>query len=170
MVSFSPTRYLRAGFFILKIALAAILLAASGWITWAISISGSTIRSDIALSVPNHAFPHLGEPPLRVAVISDLHVDDSPENYNALHALVEDVLESEPDFILLLGDYTQHPDSITSLSQHAYRVGELLGGLSRIPTIAVLGNYENWSAPGLWAYSIAANGIRVLNGDVDRIW
>lgn len=153
----------------MKIALVAVLLAASVWITWAISLAGSTIRSDIELSVPNHAFPHTGEPPLRVAVISDLHVDDSPENYNALHALVEGVLESEPDFILLLGDYTQHRDSITSLSQHAERVGELLGGLSRIPTIAVLGNYENWSAPGLWAYTIAANGITVLRNEVALI-
>ena len=150
----------------LKISLATVLVATAGWIAWSISTSGSVTRADVALSVPNHAFPHPHEAPLRVAVISDLHVDDSPKNYSALRLLVEDVLESQPDFILLLGDYTQHPDSIASLSQHADRVGERLGGLSRIPTIAVLGNYENWSAPGLWAHSLTTNGIKVLRNEV----
>ena len=152
-----------------KIVLATILVATVGWVGWSISTSGSVVRADVALLVPNHAFPHPDETPLKVAVISDLHVDDSPENYSALRLVVADVLESQPDFILLLGDYTQHPDSISSLSQHADRVGERLGELSRIPTIAVLGNYENWSAPGLWAHSLTANGIRVLRNEVAMI-
>lgn len=169
MDSFPSAGHLLAGFFILKIALAAVLLAFCGWIAWAINVSGSTIRDDIALSVPNHAFPHPGETPLRVAVISDLHVADSAQSYDALRTLVQDVLESEPSFILLLGDYTEHPDSIASLSQHAARVGELLGQMSHVPTIAVLGNYENWSAPGLWTHSLIANGIRVLRNEVALI-
>ena len=169
MDSFPSAGHPLAGFFILKIALAAVLLAFCGWIAWAISVSGSTVRDDIALSVPNHAFPHPGETPLRVAVISDLHVADSIESYGALRRLVQDILASEPSFILLLGDYTRHPDSVSSLSQHASRVGELLGQLSRVPTIAVLGNYENWSAPGLWTHSLTANGIRVLRNEVALI-
>lgn len=153
----------------LKIVSATVVVATAGWIAWSISTSSAVVRADIALSVPNHAFPHPDETPIRVAVISDLHIDDSPKNYSALRLLVEDVLESQPDFVLLLGDYTEHPDSITSLSQHSDRVGALLGGLSHIPTIAVLGNYENWSAPGLWAYSLTANGIRVLRNEVALI-
>ena len=133
--SFPSAGHPLAGFFILKIALAAVLLAFCGWIAWAISVSGSTVRDDIALSVPNHAFPHPGETPLRVAVISDLHVADSIESYGALRRLVQDILASEPSFILLLGDYTRHPDSVSSLSQHASRVGELLGQLSRVPRV-----------------------------------
>lgn len=149
----------------LKIALTTVLVATCCWIAWAISASSSVIRADIQLVVPNHAFPHPDAVPLRLAIISDLHADDTSENYSALGLLVEDVLESKPDFILLLGDYTQHPDSITSLSQHASAVGKLLSGFARIPTVAVLGNYENWSSPGLWSHALTDNGIKVLRNE-----
>lgn len=150
---------------ILKIALTTVLVATCCWIAWAISASGSVIRADVQLVVPNHAFPHATETPLRLAVISDLHADDSQASYDKIQVLADQVTKSQPDFILLLGDYTQHPDSITSLSQHASAVGKLLSGFARIPTVAVLGNYENWSSPGLWSHALTDNGIKVLRNE-----
>ena len=122
-------------------------------------------RTDTTLVVPNHAFPHATETSLKLAVISDLHANDSQASYNKNQPLVDQVAESQPDFILLLGDYTQHPDSINSLSQHASAVGKLLAGFAHIPTLAVLGNYENWSSPGLWSHALTDNGIRVLRNE-----
>jgi len=149
-----------------KASLIGLLSAGLVLIAWTAITHGTMKRTDTVLVVPNHAFPHSTDTPLKLAVISDLHADESQASYDKIQRLVDQVTESQPDFILLLGDYTQHPDSISSLSQHADRVGERLGELSHIPTIAVLGNYENWSAPGLWAHSLNANGIKVLRNEV----
>ncbi|MDA9625511.1 metallophosphoesterase [Luminiphilus sp.] len=153
----------------LKVILIGFVSAALGLLVWTVISYGKVERFDTALVVPNHAFPHATEAPLKLAVISDIHADDSPASYDKLQLLVDQVLESQPDFILLLGDYTQTPDSITSLSQHADTVGQLLGGFAQIPTVAVLGNYENWSSPGLWSHALTDNGIKVLRNEVALI-
>jgi len=134
-------------------------------LTWTAISHGTMVRNDTTLVVPNHTFPHRTETPLRLAVISDLHAGDSQASYDKIQLLVDQVAESQPDFILLLGDYTQHPDSITSLSEHASAVGKLLAGIAHIPTVAVLGNYENWSSPGLWSHALTDNGIKVLRNE-----
>ena len=153
----------------LKVILIGFVSAALGLLVWTVISHGKVERVDTALVVPNHAFPDSTEAPLKLAVISDIHADDSPASYDRLQLLVDQVLESQPDFILLLGDYTQTPDSITSLSQHADTVGQLLGGFAQIPTVAVLGNYENWSSPGLWSHTLTDNGIKVLRNEVALI-
>lgn len=152
-----------------KATLIGLVSAGLALLVWTAISHGTMARLDTALVVPNHAFPHATQTPLKLAVISDLHADESPDGYKKIRLLVDQVVKSQPNFILLLGDYTQHPDSITSLSQHASAVGELLAGFARIPTVAVLGNYENWSAPGLWAHSLTDNGIRVLRNEVALI-
>jgi hypothetical protein len=134
-------------------------------LAWTAISHGDVERADTTLVVPNHAFPHATEAPLKLAVISDLHAEDSQASYDKIQLLVDQVAESQPDFILLLGDYTQHPDSINSLSQHASAVGKLLSGFTHIPTVAVLGNYENWSSPGLWSHALTDNGIKVLRNE-----
>ena len=149
----------------LKVTLVGLVSLTLVLLAWTAITHGTMARADTALMVPNHAFPHAPKTPLKLAVISDLHADDSQASYNKIQLLVDQVTESQPDFILLLGDYTQHPDSITSLSQHASAVGKLLAGFAHIPTLAVLGNYENWSSPGLWSHALTDNGIKVLRNE-----
>ena len=106
---------------------------------------------------------------LRLAIISDLHIDDSESSYAQLQVLVEDVLKSAPQVILLLGDYTQSPRSIRNLAQHRIAVTELLGGFNSVPTISVLGNYENWSEPSRWSQAFTDAGINLLENEVLKL-
>lgn len=106
---------------------------------------------------------------LRVAVISDLHISNAEAAFLRLDSLVAAVVQSAPDLVLLLGDYTQHPDEIPNIGQHRAEVAKRLSPLSVIPTLAVLGNYETWSNAGAWQRALSAQSITVLQNEVQTV-
>jgi len=77
--------------------------------------------------------------PLKIAFLSDLHIRNSTSQFAKLNSIINTVKESEPDVILLGGDYTGEDAMSTQIFRE-----ELLSGLSRLtgiaPTYAVLGN------------------------------
>ncbi len=103
---------------------------------------------------------------LRVAVLSDLHLDDTEEDYAALESLIGNVMAEKPDLVMLLGDYTQHPKDITNIGAHRTRLIATLEALTAIPTFAVLGNYETWSEPDRWRAEFTRSKITLLHNDV----
>ena len=127
------------------------------------------VRVDTLLLVPGGFASGLVQAPLEIAIISDLHVAETSNSYRDVEKLVQDVLISEPDFILLLGDYTASPDSVEGLVEHRRQVASILGELSKVPSLAVLGNYESWSEPSLWAHELVEAGLIVLQNEVVRI-
>ena len=117
------------------------------------------ITSDAIWSTPRHQ-------DLRVAVLSDLHLDDTEEDYAALESLIGDVMAEKPDLVMLLGDYTQHPRDIANIDAHRTRLIATLEALATIPTFAVLGNYETWSEPDRWRGEFNRSKITLLHNDV----
>ena len=104
-------------------------------------------------------FPPRHRTSLKLAVISDLHADDSQTSYNKIQLLVDQVTESQPDFILLLGDYTQHPDSINS-EPACQRIEEIACWIcphtnARVPGIMRIGH------PRTVVTALTDNGIKV---------
>jgi uncharacterized protein len=129
----------------------------------------SPVKADVSLLAPYGFAPGLVQASVELAIISDLHIADTSNSYRDLEKLVQDVLISEPDFILLLGDYTASPDSVADLVEHRRQVASILGELSKIPSLAVLGNYESWSEPSLWAHELVEAGLIVLQNEVLKI-
>ncbi len=90
------------------------------------------------LAVSSHTLgtPLPGRDPLRLAVITDLHLQEVSELHHALAAAVHD---ANPDAILLVGDSIDHLDSFSLLSDF----------LQLLPPagirVASLGNWEYWS-------------------------
>jgi len=107
---------------------------------------------------------------IRMAVIGDLHVHDTPEAYKDLETLVTAVITEKPDLIVLLGDYTSHPDAVNDLNLHRQKIAERLEPLTKRPVAAVLGNYETWSDALAWEKSLADTGIRVLTNRVSQLF
>ena len=149
---------------IIKYALMMTLII--GFISLKIRADLEVIRTDIFLTSHDSSFLNGKEQTVKLAIVSDLHIHNSEKSYSDLSTLVQEVLASTPDFILLLGDYTQLPSSIDDLSQHRMRVSKILGELDKVPTLAVLGNYENWSEPRRWSASLNDQGIDVLENEV----
>lgn len=152
-----------------KILFVACLLTFGGLEALTVRDNTSPVKRDVSL-LPSDGFAAgLGQIPIELAIISDLHIAEASSSYRDLEALVQDVLMSEPDFILLLGDYSASVHSVDNLEKHRRRIASILGGLSKIPSLAVLGNYESWSEPNLWAQVLTEAGLIVLQNDVVKI-
>ena len=67
------------------------------------------LRSEMnrqVLEIPDAIYSEFREEELEVAIIGDMHVGDETADYNRLSLMLEKVVRSKPDLVLLLGDYT----------------------------------------------------------------
>lgn len=106
---------------------------------------------------------------LSVAVISDLHLSEEESDFEALASLVTEVLNSEADLVLLLGDYTVRHKELTDPPAHRQRVSQALRPLQALPISIVLGNYENWDDRDAWTQALMSAGFTVAENEVARV-
>jgi predicted MPP superfamily phosphohydrolase len=106
-----------------------------------------------------------GRPPLRVALVSDLHAGGPHVDPEAVARLVERVNRAEPDLVLLLGDFVD--DEVAAGDDVAPEVIAPVLAELRAPlgSVAVLGNHD-------WRYggerveaALEAAGVRVLENE-----
>lgn len=113
--------------------------------TWAgaLALEG-LILEPRRLAVTTHTLgtPVPGRTPLRLAVITDLHLQEISGLH---HALAEAIRDADPSAILLVGDSIDHRDSLPLLREF----------LQLLPPagirVATLGNWEYWSRVDLGA-------------------
>jgi hypothetical protein len=108
-------------------------------------------------------------PPLRIALVSDLHSGGPHVDPRAVARLVERVNGEEPDLALLLGDFVDHeiaggeepaPEAV------ARELGELRAALG---SVAVLGNHD-WRFGGERVRAaLTGAGVRVLENEAVRL-
>ncbi|HEX8097523.1 MAG TPA: metallophosphoesterase [Pyrinomonadaceae bacterium] len=106
---------------------------------------------------------------VRVVLISDLHVGSPYINTEKLRRVVSAVNESQPDLILIAGDFViqgvlgghfVEPDAIAN---------ELKNLRARRGVYAVLGNHDWWYDGNLVRAALQKAGITVLENEVARI-
>ena len=102
---------------------------------------------------------------LRVALLSDLHVKNSPDAIAELAELWSGVIEQTPDIILLGGDYINDG----ALNQDIASIGPAIANIFRasggIPVVAVLGNHDHWSGAESWTEYLSEAGVIVLENE-----
>ena len=104
-------------------------------------------------------------PPLRLALVSDLHAGGPHVDPGTVERVVRRVNRERPDLALLLGDFVDHEVALgEEVAPEA--VARALGGLrAELGTVAVLGNHD-WRFGGeRVAAALAGAGIRVLEND-----
>lgn len=106
-------------------------------------------------------------PPLRIALIADLHVaapSDTPEH---LKRIVDRINAAKPDLVLIAGDFISSDSIVTK----TYPVGAAMAPLrslrARLGTVAVFGNHDYAEVPALRA-TLEPWGIRLLDNEVER--
>jgi hypothetical protein len=107
-----------------------------------------------------------GRAPLRVALLSDLHVAGPDMPPERLARIVDQVNAHKPDLVLIAGDLV----SDKRVSTHRYSEDEAvapLGGLrARHGVVAVLGNHDHWRNTAGMLRALEANRVTVLSNSV----
>lgn len=110
-----------------------------------------------------------GAPPLRVVLLSDLHVAAPETPPSRLARIVAQVNALHPDLVLIAGDFEQHRRISTRLYDPAAVTAPLAGLRARYGVVAVLGNhdYANQHITDLPPW-LAANGVTLLRNEAVR--
>jgi hypothetical protein len=137
--------------------LAALLILLLGWCYWSAVAEPAVRRASVALP----GFP-AGQPPVKVALIADLHVQGPDMPPERLARIVAQVNAEQPDLVLIAGDFVGDRSLSTRHYNSAESVAPLAGLRSRLGTFAVLGNHDYWrNGPEVRA-ALTRIGVRVL--------
>jgi len=103
-----------------------------------------------------------GAPPLKVAMISDVHVQGPDMPPERVARIVDQVNAQHPDLILLAGDFVG--DRL--LGTHSYTDAEIAAPLGRLSAplgvYAVLGNHDQWRGGVSMRTALTKAGVPVL--------
>lgn len=139
------------------ILIAAVLLAV-GWCYWQATRDPLVRQTRIAL--PD--WP-AGTPPVRVVLMSDLHVAGPDMPPERLARIIGQVNALRPDLVLIAGDLV----SDKALSTRHYRADQAVAPLRavRAPlgTLAVLGNHDHWRDAGAFRRALPRVGVTLLD-------
>jgi predicted MPP superfamily phosphohydrolase len=99
---------------------------------------------------------------LRIAFVSDFHINQTiPFSYYQM--AIEQVNMTEPDVILVGGDYITEREYIPLIS------GLLTGLEARKGVYGILGNHDYWAAPDEVAAEVRGAGVTLLGDQIQRI-
>ncbi|WP_174596130.1 metallophosphoesterase [Sphingomonas azotifigens] len=110
-----------------------------------------------------------GAPPLRLALLSDIHFGARSMDDARLRRIVAQVNAAHPDIVLLAGDMVIGHDATGADARAAGLTAPLAELRAPGGVIAVLGNHDHWTAPAAIRTALARAGVLVLeNGAVRR--
>ncbi len=140
------------------------LLPIAALATWAFLIEPNRlVINEQTIYLPNWK-ETLGS--VKIAAISDLHVGSPFVDVEKLQAVVTKTNRSQPDLIVLLGDYMVR-DTWDSTPVEPEIIAEALKGLrAPLGVFAVLGNHDHWYHAGKVRSALENAGIRVLENEV----
>ena len=102
-----------------------------------------------------------GAPPLRVALMSDIHAGNLAVYPERLTRIVAQVNALHPDLILIAGDFLPGHDPIDAGTATA-ALAPLKGLHAKLGVLAVPGNHDHWTGLDAVRTALAAAGVRVL--------
>ncbi|QNQ11282.1 metallophosphoesterase [Sphingomonas alpina] len=109
-----------------------------------------------------------GTPPVRVALLSDIHLGNHGMRPGRLANIVDQVNAARPDLIVIAGDFVTGHDAegiearATGLTAPLSRLRAPLG------VFAVLGNHDHWTSPTAIRSALEKAGIITLENQAER--
>jgi predicted MPP superfamily phosphohydrolase len=150
-----------------RILAAGVLLALTGLVVigWREARSDPVVRQAIFTTA---RLPH-DTPPLRVVLISDVHVGNWAMPASRLQRIVDQINALHPDAVLIAGDL------VNGYSPHNrdFRPWDMVVPLShlksRLGTFAMLGNHDTATAPATVVAALHRAGVTVLRNQATRV-
>lgn len=106
-----------------------------------------------------------GAPPVRVLLLSDLHVGGPDMPPERVARIVAEANRLRPDLVLLAGDFISDKRSGTRDYPYPVALAPLKALAPRLGSFAVLGNHDHWKDAAAARDALEAAGIRVLDND-----
>lgn len=106
---------------------------------------------------------------LRIAVISDLHVDNWSVTDKKLRTIVERTNQLQPDLIVILGDYMSSNGWVRRRVEPEVFSAALKDLHAPLGVYSVLGNHDWWYSGMRVRRSLEQNGIKVLENETAEI-
>ena len=105
--------------------------------------------------------------PVRVALLSDIHVGNAGMRPARLAQIVRDVNAARPDLVVLAGDFVigEHK---AGAARNALDLAPLAGLRARGGVYAVLGNHDHWTDAPAIRQNLARAGVNVLENEAVR--
>jgi hypothetical protein len=151
----------------LRVVLAAITLFLAGVVFWGFLIEpGRLVTHRQTIQIDNWPQPLDG---LRIAVLSDLHVDNWFITEKKLRTIVERTDQLQPDLIVILGDYMSSNGRVTHRVEPEV-FGAILKDLrAPLGVYSVLGNHDWWYGGMRVRAGLEHNGIKVLENEAAQL-
>lgn len=148
---------------------AALLLALLGIATiaaiaWRHTMADPAVRR--AVVVLDDLAP--GSPPLKLLLMSDLHVAGPDMPPARLERIVAQANALDPDVVLIAGDFVSDKRTATKHYSTANSIAPLAGLRPRLGTVAVPGNHDHWRAIVPVVGALRGAGITVLENEAVR--
>lgn len=125
----------------------------------------SPTRNDVHID-PSTVFLAEGSQDFSIAVLSDMHIRNNEGSYRQLEEVVEDILESKPDLLVILGDFTSEISREDLKEAHRKQVAERLKPATQLQHAIVLGNHDYWDNGAEWRAVLSQNGLRLLKNEI----
>ena len=109
-----------------------------------------------------------GTPPLRVALLSDIHLGNRGMRPERLDRIVAQVNAARPDLILVAGDFITGYDDKGALDRAAGLTAPLSHLRAPLGVFAVLGNHDHWTVPNAIRADLLRAGVVVLENEAVR--
>lgn len=109
-----------------------------------------------------------GEPPLRLLLLSDIHVAGPDMPPSRLARVVEQANALRPDLILFAGDFISDKRTATRWYRFDEALAPLAGLRAPLGSVAVLGNHDHWVDAAAATRALERAGIRTLFNDAVR--
>ena len=151
----------------LRIVFAAIVLFIAGAVFWGFLIEpGRLVIREQTIQIENWPQALDG---LRIAVLSDIHVDNWFITEKKLRTIVERTNQRQPELIVILGDYIAG-DGRTKARVEPEVFAPVLKDLrAPLGVYSVLGNHDWWYSGAKVRKALEQNGIKVLEDQSAKV-
>ena len=152
---------------LLRITFAAIVLFLAGVAFWGFLIEpGRLVTREQTIQIDNWPQQLDG---LRIAVLSDIHVDNWFITDKKLRTIVERTNQLQPELIVILGDYISSDGWVTSRVEPEVFAPVLKDLRAPLGVYSVLGNHDWWYSGARVRRGLEQNGIKVLENESAKV-
>ena len=147
---------------LLLLALVGAVLLAKGY--W--NATRDPVIRTAAVEVPD--WP-AGQPPLKILLLSDVHVAGPDMPPARLAHIVDKLNRLKPDLVLIAGDLVSEKRTATHIYSAAEVVAPLGGLRAPLGVVVAPGNHDHWFKPDALRGELETRGLRVLQNEAVKL-